>query len=512
MQTWADGYITELPYTRNFFPDLSPVHLNLVCSLAGVAPPRLNQGFDYCELGCGQGLSTTLLAAVFPQGRFWGVDFNPAHISLAQKFAREAGLENLTFLDASFEEVLDREDLPGFDYITLHGIYSWVSHDQQQNIINLIHGCLKPGGVVYNSYNAKPGKTDLEPVRRVFKELIPRAENPALQVKQGFGLLEKLIENPRGIFLKGGLDKRIQGLKQHPHQYVVHEFLNEHWKSFYCTDVFKDMAKAKLTYVGSASLGLNFDALSVPKPFLEEYKAMATLEQRQLFRDLLLNTAFRKDVYVRGPIPLSVGEHRRVNGDILLGRSAFHKGFQGVYPCGAGQVDMTKNKNIPLIYERLSRESLSLAELVHGMPGMDPSQVMDGVRHLLTSSQISAMAVKDPGNKGISRVNQWVNHRINQLSLDRVADQLQGAWLCSRELGNAVLLPFIQALMLKAHLETESKEMVPGIVAKALAVGGATFQVNDQQITDPEDMLGHVKGLYAGFSDTLTELERLGIL
>ena len=35
MQTWADGYITELPYTRNFFADLSPVNLRLACVLNG---------------------------------------------------------------------------------------------------------------------------------------------------------------------------------------------------------------------------------------------------------------------------------------------------------------------------------------------------------------------------------------------------------------------------------------------------------------------------------------------
>ena len=190
---------SELPYTRNFFPDLSPAHLNLVCSLAGVTPPQLTQGFDYCELGCGQGLTTTLLAASFPQGRFWGVDFNPTHIGLAQKFAHNAGIDNLTFLDASFEEILEWDDLPMFDYITLHGIYSWISRTQQQNLVRFIHRCLKPGGVVYNSYNAKPGKTNLEPVRRLFKELTPRPKILNKRWQQGLTCLTYWSKLP-GVF------------------------------------------------------------------------------------------------------------------------------------------------------------------------------------------------------------------------------------------------------------------------------------------------------------------------
>ncbi|MCP4721932.1 MAG: methyltransferase domain-containing protein, partial [Desulfobacteraceae bacterium] len=464
MQTWSDGYITELPYTRSFFSELSPVHLNLICSLANVVPPQLDQGFDYCELGCGQGLTTLLLAAAFPKGRFVGVDFNPAHISQARKAAKEAGIENLTFLDASFEEIIQQKDLPGFDYITLHGIYSWISREQQQNIIRFIHGSLKAGGVVYNSYNAKPGKTGLEPVRRIFKELIPAAQNPLNRVKAGFDLLEKMAKTPRGVFSQQpDLEKRIKNLRQQSPQYVAHEFLNDHWNSYYCTDVFKDMAGAKLTYVGSANPGKNFEVLSVPAPFLEQYRAMATPEQRQLFQDLLLNTDFRKDVYVRGPIPMSRAERPRVNNSILLARSPFHQKFKEIYTCGAGQVDMTKDKDIPRVYERLSREPVPMARLLHSMPGMEPSRVMESLGHLLAGGQISAMAGCEIKIEGITRVNQ--------LALERAADELQGTWLSSQHQGNAFFLPLIQALMLKAHLKTDTKENVPQMVAKTLAKG-----------------------------------------
>ncbi len=34
-------------------------------------------------------------------------------------------LDNFTFHEASFEQLLTQE-LPGFDFIVLHGVYSWV--------------------------------------------------------------------------------------------------------------------------------------------------------------------------------------------------------------------------------------------------------------------------------------------------------------------------------------------------------------------------------------------------
>ena len=48
--------------------------------------PRSNltrSGATYCELGCGYGLTTLILAASNPQMSFVGVDFNPTHIVAA---------------------------------------------------------------------------------------------------------------------------------------------------------------------------------------------------------------------------------------------------------------------------------------------------------------------------------------------------------------------------------------------------------------------------------------------
>src|SRR4051794_14155833 len=68
MADWADGYVTNMDYTSGFYPGLSPLAQNFSLLYRGYATPSLADGFSYCELGCGHGFSTALLAAANPQG------------------------------------------------------------------------------------------------------------------------------------------------------------------------------------------------------------------------------------------------------------------------------------------------------------------------------------------------------------------------------------------------------------------------------------------------------------
>jgi SAM-dependent methyltransferase len=64
--------------------------------------------------------------------------------------------------DESFAEFASR-DLPEFDYIGLHGIWSWISDENRAVIVDFIRRKLKVGGVLYISYNTLPGWAPLPP-------------------------------------------------------------------------------------------------------------------------------------------------------------------------------------------------------------------------------------------------------------------------------------------------------------------------------------------------------------
>src|SRR5207248_9974729 len=108
-----------------------------------------------------------LVAASNPRAEVLAADFNPTHIASARGLANAAGLSNVEFREADFEELLHDSSLPDFDIICLHGVYSWISPQHRQTIVALIRRPLKPGGLVYVSYDAMPGWAGIAPLRRV---------------------------------------------------------------------------------------------------------------------------------------------------------------------------------------------------------------------------------------------------------------------------------------------------------------------------------------------------------
>jgi SAM-dependent methyltransferase len=114
-----------VPYVPTFMPELAPAWLDHVSLVSGLTPPARDGGFAWCDLGCGLGLTTAVLAATHPAGRFCGFDAMPGHIDQAQQFAAESAIENIEFHAADFAAATEF-DFGGFDYIVSHGVYSWV--------------------------------------------------------------------------------------------------------------------------------------------------------------------------------------------------------------------------------------------------------------------------------------------------------------------------------------------------------------------------------------------------
>ena len=94
-----------------------------------------------------------------------GTDFNPAQAGFAQELVASSGADAHLF-DEAFAEFAQR-DMPEFDYIGLHGIWSWISDENRAVIVDFIRKKLKVGGVVYISYNTLPGWGSFVPLRHL---------------------------------------------------------------------------------------------------------------------------------------------------------------------------------------------------------------------------------------------------------------------------------------------------------------------------------------------------------
>jgi arsenite methyltransferase len=101
-RAWAE----DLDYP----PELANVPDTAAASFAGVANPfalgRLEPGERIADLGCGAGTDSLVAAQmVGPEGHVTGVDMTPEMLDRARAAGREAGIENVEFVDGEIERL-----------------------------------------------------------------------------------------------------------------------------------------------------------------------------------------------------------------------------------------------------------------------------------------------------------------------------------------------------------------------------------------------------------------------
>ncbi|HEY8074496.1 MAG TPA: class I SAM-dependent methyltransferase [Labilithrix sp.] len=302
----TQAYVNDVPYVRQFVPELAPARIRLAAAVNGLVPPP-SADFDYCELGCGHGDTLAALAAAHPRARFLGVDIGAAHIASAKRLARDGALENIGFLERDFEALLD-EEIGAFDYVVAHGVLTWIGPEKRKAMIALAQRMLKPGGLLYVTYNAMPGWSAVEPLRQLLLSPLGQApEGSSLdRAKSGLAFAQLLQSSGAEYFAKNPSATEMLGaMTRAGLPYVVHEYLHEHWTPMYFARVAWEMAAHDLHFAGVLPLLLNFRESAIPEP-LE--KAFADITDRLRFesvKDFAINEFFRRDVYVHGKQPRS---------------------------------------------------------------------------------------------------------------------------------------------------------------------------------------------------------------
>jgi len=304
MTDWGDGYVADIAYTAGFYRELSPVWLHHAAELMHTAAPSPETPLAYCDLGCGQGFATLALAAQFPESAFHGIDFHPGQIANARDLAAQGEVANARFHELSFQQAADAPEgaLPAFDVVGIHGIYAWISPENRDAIVRFLDRWLKPGGLVYISYNCMPGWAAMAPVQRLIAEHAARHPGPSdAQIAQAMDHVEALRGDGLGFFTANPLaGKRLDSLADKDRRYLAHEFLNAHWHPLYHTDVRAELAAAKLEHVGSAALLENFDTLALPEAARRHKAAAPDPAMAELVKDHALNQQFRRDIFAKG--------------------------------------------------------------------------------------------------------------------------------------------------------------------------------------------------------------------
>ena len=307
MSDWSAGYVADIGYTHGYYTELNPLRVQLAFAHAGLAaPPAVGTA---CELGFGQGVSVNVHAAA-SLARWHGTDFNPAQAAFAQELAAASGAP-VHLADDAFADFARQPDLPGFDYIGLHGIWSWISDENRAVIVDFVRRKLKVGGVLYISYNTLPGWASFAPMRHLMTQhaevLGAEGRGIVSRVDGAIDFAERLLQTqPAFARANPQVAGRVEAIKGQSRQYLAHEYFNRDWLPMHFATMAQWLEPAKLQFACSANFLDHVNAINLSaqqQTFLNE---IPDEQFRQSARDFMVNQQFRKDYWVRGARRLSV--------------------------------------------------------------------------------------------------------------------------------------------------------------------------------------------------------------
>jgi SAM-dependent methyltransferase len=307
VSNWGSGYITDVPYLPGFYVQQSPVHMVVGARLAGVAcdMPQDDDPVHVLELGCGVGLGALVLAAANANWRVTGVDLNPAHIATARAFARQAGVENAAFLEADLATLAeDREAnaIPEADFVSAHGLWSWIPAPARDGIVRLLRAKVRAGGLVHLSYNVLPGWQGALGMQRLIRAGgLARNGRSDRQAEAGIELL-RALSGAGAYHLAGNpfVEKFVKGVPTMPPSYLAHEFMNANWFPCFHADVAAALSEAKLEWVCSANLLEDFPDLMLSPAERTVLESIDNPLDRELIKDLCSARGLRHDIFMRG--------------------------------------------------------------------------------------------------------------------------------------------------------------------------------------------------------------------
>ena len=504
--SWTAGYVSDIAYTLGFYREMAPPMLDYALALGGIAGPA--GAIRYCELGCGRGYGTTLMAAANPDSSFVGIDFNPEHIREARELAARAAIDNVQFIEASFAEV--DPGLGDFDVIALHGVYSWVSPAVRADIVAFLRTRLAPGGVVYVSYNTHPGWAPTAPAQHILKALADRAPGNSMEkLHKARGTLKSLLDSPNGYFAQNPAAKaRITAMEAQDPTYLAHELLNGSWYPLYVDEVMDALAEAKLTYAGSAAAAENSLVLGVPADHARLVQSAPDPQLRELLKDYAINRQFRRDLYVRGAQRLQ-GKQAQARIDAQTFALLVDTEAQAApWPVPVGSATF-KVEGVAAILDRLRQGPATHKELeAAGATANIPAGDIATMLMVMVHNNVIAPCRPDRGQSAEAA------RRLNEVVLELARGNDSHRFLASPVLGSAIGTGYpdrVISAILVERPELSDADTVTAL-AELLDKAGKSLMRDGKKLELDSDVVAELTGTVSRVRQNHARWRALGIL
>lgn len=247
------------------------------------------------------------MASHYAESEFVGIDLSPIQVAIGCQRIEELGLPNFELRAANIME-LDETNLGQFDYIILHGVYSWVPVEVRDRILSICSKHLTRNGIVYISYNVYPGWRGKQALREILRYHSRNIVDLRKKVEASFDLLSILPQPDTSPSSPAAL--LVQQLKQILDQtensatYLLHEYLVDINEPLYFTEFIKQIGSVGLQYLDDVYPGST--ALDRLPPIAQNWTRdhfSDYLEQQQ-YVDFVGNVSFRRSLICHGSLTI----------------------------------------------------------------------------------------------------------------------------------------------------------------------------------------------------------------
>ena len=288
----------ELLYKSNPFTYTVPALLEAQGKLFGLTPKDSRKA-RILELGSSFGGNIITQALYNPEAEFVGVDLTAEQVKKGNEVIEKIGLKNIKLIEKNILDI--NEDFGKFDYIIVHGVFSWVPDIVKEKIIKICNENLTEEGIAYISYNTYPGWKEADKIREMMlyaNKYFPEVSQGD-KVQRGKAFISIVAEQMK-IYTdvaekKGDFIKQIEGILNMQDYYVGHEQLENINDPMYLHEFVDMLRKENLQYISDVGLRLSIASIyndSTIEKLQQLSQGDPVIKEQCL--DYILDTKFRR--------------------------------------------------------------------------------------------------------------------------------------------------------------------------------------------------------------------------
>lgn len=309
----------DLMYESGAFPQTAINNLEARARLMGLQPaPAANA--KVLELGCSMGGNIITQALYYPDAEFAGIDLSGRQVVQGNAIIEKMGLKNVRLEEKDILTV--DESFGKFDYIIVHGIWSWVPDAVKDKIFSICRNNLTEHGIAYISYNVYPGWKRQEQLREIMYFAGRDVPEEPLEARTRKGLdalkaLAEILENDKGLG-GGGKLPAMQKILNHNFYYIAHEYMEAFNDPIYVNGFIEWANRHRLAHIGDTDLHVSFVSW-MAEHTRERILALAGGDYiaKEFYSDILSDRQFRRSLLCREEVGDTVRRDESVAVEVI---------------------------------------------------------------------------------------------------------------------------------------------------------------------------------------------------